>query len=72
MDGKQTSGKKIATIIIGSIMVASLFAVLVIQLFYKTYDPSKYGRKNGGIDKSEESAPLTNELYEDIIISNSR
>lgn len=72
MEGKQTSGKKVAYIVIGSIIVASFFAVLVIQLFYMTYDPSKYGRKNGGIDNSEESAPLTNELYEDIIISNSR
>lgn len=66
------SGKKLTYVIIGSILAASIFAVLVIQLFYSTYDPSKYGRKNGGVDKSEESAPLTNELYEDIIISNSR
>ena len=72
MEEKQMSGKKLAYIVIGSTIIVSIFAVLVIQLFYMTYDPSKYGRKNGGIDRSEESAPLTNELYEDIIISNSR
>ena len=82
MEEKQgTSGKKIGLIVIGSIIVASVFAVIVITIFYNTYDPSKYGRNNGGIDPDnkgvpeaqeidEQSAPLMNEVYESIIISN--
>ena len=71
---KGTSGKKIGIIVIGSIIAASIFAVIVITIFYNTYDPSKYGRNNGGIDPEnkgvpetqevdEQSAPLMNEVY---------
>ena len=71
---KDTSGKKIGIIVIGSIIAASIFAVIVITIFYNTYDPSKYGRNNGGIDPDnkgvpetqeidEQSAPLMNEVY---------
>ncbi len=71
---KGTSGKKIGIIVIGSIIAASIFAVIVITIFYNTYDPSKYGRNNGGIDPDnkgvpeaqevdEQSAPLMNEVY---------
>ena len=78
---KDTSGKKIGLIVIGSIIVASVFAVIVITIFYNTYDPSKYGRNNGGIDPNnkgvpeaqeidEQSAPLMNEVYESVMISN--
>ena len=78
---KDTSGKKIGMIVIGSIIAASIFAVIVITIFYNTYDPSKYGRNNGGVDPDnkgvpevqeidEQSAPLMNEVYESIIISN--
>ncbi|MEO4054974.1 hypothetical protein [Solibacillus sp. CAU 1738] len=75
MEEKNMSGKKMAYIVMGLIIATAVFIVLVIQFFYMTYDPAKYGRKNGGIDqggKGEESAPLTNDLYEAIIISNSR
>ena len=78
---KGTSGKKIGIIVIGSIIAASIFAVIVITIFYNTYDPSKYGRNNGGIDPDnkgvpeaqeidEQSAPLMNELYDSLTISN--
>ena len=78
---KDTSGKKVGIIVVSSIIVASVFAVIVITIFYNTYDPSKYGRNNGGIDPDnkgvpeaedidEQSAPLMNELYESVIISN--
>lgn len=78
---KGTSGKKIGIIVIGSIIVASIFAVIVITIFYNTYDPSKYGRNNGGIDPDnkgvpeaqeidEQSAPLLNEVYDSVMISN--
>ena len=78
---KDTSGKKIGIIVIGSIIAASIFAVIVITIFYNTYDPSKYGRNNGGIDPDnkgvpeaqeidEQSAPLMNEVYESVMILN--
>ncbi|KGR86125.1 hypothetical protein [Lysinibacillus odysseyi] len=80
---KGMSGKKMAGIIIGSIIAASLVAVIFITVFYNTYDPSKYGRNNGGIDENnkgvpkteeidEQSVPLTNIQDRSIIISNSR
>ena len=76
---KNTSGKKIGIIVIGSIIVASIFAVIVITIFYNTYDPSKYGRNNGGIDPEnkgvpeaeeidEQSAPVMNEVYNSVTI----
>ena len=72
-----------AGIIIGSIIAASLLAVIAITVFYNTYDPSKYGRNNGGVNDNnkgipeteeidEQSAPLTNAENQSIIISNSR
>ena len=78
---KGTSGKKIGIIVIGSIIVASIFAVIVITIFYNTYDPSKYGRNNGGIDPDnkgvpetqevdEQSAPSLNEVYDSLTILN--
>ncbi len=83
MEKKSVSGKKMTGIVIGSIIAASLLAVIIITIFYNTYDPSKYGRNNGGIDQNnkgvpeteeidEQSAPLTDEQYGSIIISNSR
>lgn len=83
MEKKSMSGKKMAGIIIGSIIAASLLAVIAITAFYNTYDPSKYGRNNGGIsdnetvvpeteEMDEQSASLTNAEERTIIISNSR
>lgn len=83
MEKKSVSGKKMTGVIIGSIIAVSLLAVIIITIFYNTYDPSKYGRNNGGIDQNnkgvpeteeidEQSAPLTDEQYGSIIISNSR
>lgn len=54
---KETSGKKVAYIVMGSIIAASIFAVIVITIFYNTYDPSKYGRNNGGVDVENPGAP---------------
>ena len=78
---KGTSGKKVGMIVIGSIIAVSMFAVIVITIFYNTYDPSKYGRNNGGIDPNnkgvpetedidEQLAPLMNEVYDSVIILN--
>ena len=55
---KGTSGKKIGLIVIGSIIVASIFAVIIITVFYNTYDPTKYGRNNGGIDTNNPGVPI--------------
>ncbi|MER1998352.1 MAG: hypothetical protein ABS882_01145 [Lysinibacillus sp.] len=57
---KETSGKKVAYIVIGSIIAASIFAVIVITLFFNMYDPSKYGRNNGGVDEENRGAPVNN------------
>lgn len=61
---KETSGKKVAYIVMGSILAASVFAVIVITIFYNTYDPSKYGRNNGGIDEENRGVPV-NTIDED-------
>ena len=49
MEQKQ-NGKKVATILISIIVVASILVIVAITAFYKFYDPEKYGRNNGGID----------------------
>ncbi len=64
MGEKNTNGKKVALIVIGSIIAASLVAVIVITMFYQTYDPSKYGRNNGGVDPNNKGVPET-ELIEE-------
>ena len=51
---EKKNGKKIATIILGSIAIASILVVIIITAFYKMYDPTKYGRCNGGIDQCQE------------------
>lgn len=62
MEKKSMSGKKMGVIVIGSIVAASLLAVIVITVFYNTYDPSKYGRNNGGIDEDNKGVPETEEI----------
>ena len=42
MEQKQ-NGKKIATILISTIVVASILVIVAITAFYKFYDPEKYG-----------------------------
>lgn len=49
MEQKQ-NGKKVATILVSTIVIASILVMIVITAFYKFYDPTKYGRNNGGID----------------------
>lgn len=62
MEKKSMSGKKMGVIVIGSIVAASLLAVIVITIFYNTYDPSKYGRNNGGVDEDNKGVPETEEI----------
>ena len=52
---EKKNGKKVATIILGSIAIASILVVIIITAFYKMYDPTKYGRCNGGIDQCQEN-----------------
>lgn len=68
MGEKKTNGKKLAMIVVGSIVLATIFVVVVIQIFYATYDPKKYDR-----NLSQTSAvSLTEESAGAIIILNSR
>ena len=54
MAEEKKNGKKVATIILSSIAIASILVVIIITAFYKLYDPTKYGRCNGGIDQCQE------------------
>lgn len=58
---QKKNGKKFAAIIISSIVIASLLAVVLIQVFYATYDPTKYGRNNGGIDQGDTNTEQVDE-----------
>ena len=51
---EKKNGKKFATIILGTIATASISVVIIITAFYQLYDPTKYGRCNGGIDQCQE------------------
>lgn len=51
---EKKNGKKFATIILGTIATASILVVIIITAFYQLYDPTKYGRCNGGIDQCQE------------------
>ncbi|WP_332646471.1 hypothetical protein [Lysinibacillus sp. 54212] len=68
MERDKANGKKVAMIVIGSIIVAAIFVVVVIQIFYATYDPKKYNRN---MDESS-ALSLTEGASPNIIISNSR
>ena len=54
MAEEKKNGKKVATIILSSIAIASILVVIIITAFYELYDPTKYGRCNGGIDQCQE------------------
>jgi len=54
---KQMSGRKMGIIILSSIVAASLFAVILITVFYNMYDPENYGRNNGGVDQDNLGVP---------------
>lgn len=55
---KATSGKKIAAFVVSIIAIACILVVILIQTFYATYDPSKYGRSNGGVDQGTNSTEI--------------
>ena len=48
------NGKKFATIIVSTIAIASILVVIIVTAFYELYDPTKYGRCNGGIDQCQD------------------
>ncbi|WP_042477133.1 hypothetical protein [Bacillus ndiopicus] len=62
-------GKKFALIVIGLIVAAALFVVIVMQLFFKYYDPPK---QDGELKINDESSLLTPEQAPTIIVLNSR
>ena len=51
---EKKNGKKVATIILSSIAIASILVVIIVTASYELYDPTKYGRCNGGIDQCQE------------------
>lgn len=53
----RNNGNKVALVVIGSIIAASIICVLVILLFFKYYQPEDYGRSNGGIDYENTGIP---------------
>ena len=54
MAEEKKNGKKFATIILSAIAIASILVVIIITAFYELYDPTKYGRCNGGIDQCQD------------------
>lgn len=50
---EKKNGKKVATVILSSIAIASILVVIIITAFYELYDPTEYGRCNGGIDQCQ-------------------
>ena len=51
------NGKKFALFITIGLFIASIVVLIVITAFYKLYDPSEFGRINGGIDKENVGIP---------------
>ncbi|MER1985900.1 MAG: hypothetical protein ABS949_09585 [Solibacillus sp.] len=56
-EAKRSNGNKVAMVIIGSIIGASIVCVIVILLFFEMYNPEDYGRTNGGIDYENTGIP---------------
>lgn len=60
-ENKQMSGKKMVTILLSIIISAALIAVISVTIFYKVYEPEKYGRNNGGVDVENLGVPIQDE-----------
>lgn len=54
MAEEKKNGKKFATVILSTIAIASILVVIIITAFYELYDPTEYGRCNGGIDQCQD------------------
>jgi hypothetical protein len=57
MANDKKNGKKFALFVGGGICVAALAVAIIIFTFYNAYDPSKYGRSNGGVDAEKVGIP---------------
>lgn len=55
---EKKNGKKFAMIIISTMIIASILVVIVISAFYELYDPTKYGRKHGGVNDQDRNTEL--------------
>lgn len=53
----EKNGKKLVFIIIGILLAASIAVLGATMFFYNSYDPSKYGRNNGGVDSENIGIP---------------
>ena len=54
---QEKNGRKLVFIIVGILLVASIAIFAVTMAFYNFYDPSKYGRSNGGVDTENIGIP---------------
>ena len=57
MVNERKSGKKLALFITMSLFFASIIVFIIITAFYNVYDPSKFGRINGGVDTENIGIP---------------
>ncbi|HCG4535971.1 hypothetical protein LG296_19820 (plasmid) [Ureibacillus chungkukjangi] len=65
MVNEKKNGKKFALFITIGLFIASIVVLFVITAFYKLYDPSEFGRINGGIDKENVGIPQEAEEQRD-------
>lgn len=54
---EKKNGKKFALLIIMGLCISSIVVLIVITAFYNLYDPSKFGRGNGGVDTENVGIP---------------
>lgn len=54
---KEKNGKKFAIFLGLGLSAAVAAVIIIIMIFYNSYDPSKYGRSNGGIDTENVGIP---------------
>lgn len=54
---QEKSGKRLAVIFVGIVAAAAITVFTIVIVFYNYYDPSKYGRSNGGVDANNIGIP---------------
>lgn len=57
MVNENKNGKKLALFITIGLLLASIVVFIIITAFYKVYDPSEFGRINGGVDTENIGIP---------------
>ncbi|KOS68264.1 hypothetical protein AEA09_06640 [Lysinibacillus contaminans] len=57
MVNEKKNGKKLALFITIGLLFASIVVFIIITAFYNVYDPSEFGRINGGVDTENIGIP---------------